>query len=65
VSNEPRLRTLMLGDRLVGVYSDIDLTGGLVGYQQFGLRGYAPAVEPEDDSAYRVMRNCVLWAAGN
>ncbi len=54
----PRLRAVTLGDRVVLVYSPIDLTAGLVGYPCWGLKGYEP------ESAFELVRNVILYAAG-
>ena len=56
--NDPQLRGVMVGDRLGVVYSREDLTGGLVGYASYGCDGYAP------QTAYEIMRNVMLMAAG-
>jgi hypothetical protein len=58
----PRWRALRLDGRVVGLYSPDDITAGLVGYTQSGLSGYRVDDDPEQDSAYRMMRNAVLWA---
>ncbi|HUU58503.1 MAG TPA: DUF4159 domain-containing protein, partial [Phycisphaerae bacterium] len=56
--NNPRLQGVEKNRRLVIVYSPDDLTGGLVGYSRYGLRGYAP------DVAVKLMTNIVCHAAG-
>lgn len=58
----PSLEAVLSDGRIVAIYSPLDLGAGLVGYQAFGVDGYAPAEKPENDSAYRVMRNILLWA---
>lgn len=63
-TREPQLRAVTEGDRIVCLYSAEDLTAGMVGYQQFGLDGYDVAPKPADDSAFQIMRNIVLYAAG-
>jgi len=63
-STEPRLQGVTVDDRVVCLYSPEDLTAGLVGYQQYELDGYAPDPKAAEDSAFRIMRNAVLWAAG-
>jgi hypothetical protein len=54
--DQPRLRGVFLGDRPAIIFSPVDLTGGLVGYSQWGMMGYEPR------SAFELMRNIVLYA---
>jgi len=54
----PRLKGYVLRTRLAVIFSRDDLVAGLVGYPQWGLKGYEP------DSAFAIMRNAVLHAAG-
>jgi hypothetical protein len=53
-----RLKALRQGGREAVILSEFDLTAGLVGYAQWGLEGYEP------DTAFALMRNAVLHAAG-
>ena len=62
-SRDPRLQAVTLGNRIVCLYSPEDITAGLVGYQSYNLDGYAPDPKPANDSAFRIMRNAVIWAA--
>jgi len=55
---EPLLKGIMLGDRLGVVYSREDLTCGLVGCASYACDGYTP------ETAYEIMRNVMLLAAG-
>ena len=55
---KPRLRGFLRKGRLVVIFSPDDLTAGLVGYPQWGLKGYEP------ESAFEVMRNILLYASG-
>jgi len=54
----PNLRAVLVGDRPAIIFSREDLTAGLVGYPAYTCDGYAP------NSAYEIMRNIVLHAAG-
>ena len=56
--SSPRLRGLTVNDRVALIFSPVDLTAGLVGYPCWGLKGYEP------ESAFELMRNIVLYAAG-
>lgn len=62
-AERPQWREIRMDGRLVGLYSDVDITAGLVGYHQQGVRGYLPSDDPAEDSAYRMMRNALIWAA--
>ena len=55
--NRHRLRGVWSNKRLAILYSRDDITGGLVGYQLNGLRGYAPG------SAETLMTNMIFHAA--
>lgn len=57
----PQLAGIDLGGRIAVLYSAEDLTAGLVGYQAYGVNGYAPGMDAATDSAYRVMRNALLY----
>jgi len=59
-SKEFNLRALLVDEgRRIGVlFSRDDITGGLIGAEAFAVDGYSPA------TAYRIMRNVVLHAAG-
>lgn len=51
----PQLEVAALDRRPAVLYSELDLTGGLLGLDVAGVPGYAP------DSAFEVLRNCVLY----
>jgi hypothetical protein len=51
----PRLRGATVNGKLIGIVSNEDLSGGLVGYSTSGLTGYVPA------SATDLVRNIILW----
>ncbi len=53
----PRLRAFLSARRPAVICSPLDLSAGLLGTQAYNVRGYAP------DSALRIMRNLVLYAA--
>lgn len=54
----PRLKTILVDSRPGVIFSDRDITAGLVGYPFDHIDGYMP------EDAYRLMRNCILTAAG-
>jgi hypothetical protein len=56
--HDSRLRGIVSGDHLAIVYSPDDLTAGLVGYAQYGLRGYTP------ETAISLMTNILCHFAG-
>ncbi|HQL72956.1 MAG: F5/8 type C domain protein [Planctomycetes bacterium ADurb.Bin126] len=56
---EPLLRSIIVNDRPAVFFSREDLTAGLVGYPSSTVDGYAP------ESAYEIVRNIILHAAGN
>jgi len=56
--HEPRLRGLLIGERLAIIFSGDDLTGGLCGYPAYNLRGYS------SETSVAVMTNLVCHAAG-
>jgi len=55
-----RLRAMSMdgGARIGAILSREDITGGLAGIEAFSVDGYSPK------TAYRIMRNAVLYAAG-
>jgi len=55
---DANLRAVLIGNRPGVIYSQEDITGGLVGFDCSTVDGYTP------DSAYQVMRNIVLAAGG-
>ena len=55
---DANLRVVVVGDRPGVIYSQEDITSGLVGYECSTVDGYAP------ESAYELMRNIVLLAGG-
>jgi len=57
-SRRPSLYAVFVKDRPAIFYSTFDLTGGLLGCAAYPCVGYDP------DSAYKLMRNVVLYAAG-
>ncbi|HDZ20500.1 hypothetical protein LCGC14_0162620 [marine sediment metagenome] len=58
-SSRPQLKALLFKDRPGVIYSREDVTGGLVGYPSRAVDGYDPV------SAFRIMRNVVLFAGRN
>jgi hypothetical protein len=60
---QPQLRAITQDDRMAVIYSQEDLTGGLVGYQSYEVNGYDPGTGGEPGTAYRVMRSILLHAA--
>ncbi|MBI5723031.1 MAG: DUF4159 domain-containing protein [Planctomycetes bacterium] len=56
-NKEPRLLAVMKGDRPMVIFSQEDITGGLVGYASATCDGYEP------QSACNLMRNIILYAA--
>ena len=57
-SDEPRLRAVSVDGRLAIMYSQDDLTAGLVGYEHHGIDGYTP------QAAWALMTNILCHAAG-
>jgi hypothetical protein len=55
---DPNLYVVLLGGREAVFFSAEDITAGLVGFPSYTIDGYAP------ESAYRLLRNMVLRAAG-
>jgi len=54
----PRLNGAAVGKRVAVIYSEEDITSGLVGYAWHGLRGYTP------ESSVRLMTNLLCYGAG-
>jgi hypothetical protein len=54
----PNLRTVVINERPAVIFSPQDLTAALVGYPSMEADGYDPT------SAYPIMRNIMLYAAG-
>ncbi|MBI5724243.1 MAG: DUF4159 domain-containing protein [Planctomycetes bacterium] len=54
---EPRLLSVLAGDKPKVILSAEDLTAGMVGYSSWGLDGY------DAPSAFNILRNIVLYAA--
>lgn len=54
----PQLQAVFKGDRPVILFSEQDITSGLLGVATFGLKGYSP------DSAERLMTNMLFYAGG-
>ncbi len=53
-TNDPQLSVIIIDDRPGIIFSDYDLTAGLVGYTSGCVDGYTP------ESAYEIMRNLIL-----
>ena len=51
----PKLKAVLFDDRPGIIYSNLDVTGGLVGYECYAVDGYSPA------SAFAILRNVVLF----
>jgi hypothetical protein len=56
-SNEPRLKGVYVGAKLIAIESDEDLSAAMAGVTTAGIIGYSPA------TATNLMRNVVLWFA--
>ena len=52
----PQISAIMVGGRPGILFSELDLTAGLVGYPSLAVDGYTP------DSAFRIVRNIILYA---
>jgi len=52
----PQIRAIMVGGRPAILFSELDLTAGLVGYPSLVVDGYTP------DSAFELVRNIILYA---
>lgn len=63
-NREPGLLAIFVGDRPAVIYSREDITAGLVGYQTLGLDGYDGGDGRDVGSAYRILRNIILYASG-
>jgi hypothetical protein len=57
-TDRANLRTVLVEDRPAVIYSPEDISAGLLGVPAYTIDGYAP------ESAWRLMRNIVLWASG-
>jgi len=53
----PQLAAVLIGRRPGVIYSNLDLTAGLVGYLSFTVDGYHP------DSAFELMRNILIYSS--
>ena len=51
-------------NRPVVLFSNEDITSGPVGYPSYAIDGYGPGFGKDVGSAYRIMRNIVLYTAG-
>jgi len=54
----PEISAIVINSRAAVFLSPVDLTAGLVGYQSYGIKGYAPK------DAFRICRNVALYASG-
>jgi hypothetical protein len=61
--NGPRLDALYVDGRPAVLLSREDLTGGLLGLRSALIDGYDPGEGDDPGSAYRLVRNIVLWAS--
>jgi len=52
----PKIDYIVVGDRPAILFSELDLTSGMVGYPSLAVDGYTP------DSAFKIMRNIILYA---
>ncbi|MBL7219053.1 MAG: DUF4159 domain-containing protein [Phycisphaerae bacterium] len=52
----PQISAIMVGDRPAILFSEMDLTAGMVGYPSLLVDGYTP------DSAFKLVRNIILYA---
>jgi len=59
----PRLEAALVKGRPAVIYSRQDITAGLVGYPSLTADGYDPGDAGTPGSAYRIMRNIVLYSA--
>ncbi len=60
----PRLRAILINGQRRVIFSREDLTAGLVGYKSFGIKGYRVSITDQPGTAFRMVRNIVLDAAG-
>jgi hypothetical protein len=60
----PRLRAVLVDGRRAVFFSREDLTAGLVGYKCYGLQGYRVSKTDQPGTAFRIVRNIILDAAG-
>jgi len=60
----PLLRTVMVDKRPAVIFSREDITGALVGCGVFSAYGYHPGTTRDPGSAFRLMRNIILYAHG-
>ncbi|MFP4053398.1 MAG: DUF4159 domain-containing protein [Phycisphaerae bacterium] len=62
-SGPPVLKAILVQGRPAVIVSDEDITGGLVGYLGYGIRGYDPGNGVDNGTAYRLMRDIILHAS--
>jgi hypothetical protein len=55
--NVPQLKGILVGGRYAVIYSEEDITAGLLGTNTWGIMGYSP------ESALELMRNMILYGA--
>jgi len=53
----PQLQAILIDKRPAVIFSDLDITAGLVGFDNYSALGYAP------DTAFELLRNMVLFSA--
>jgi hypothetical protein len=56
VGRFPQVRSVSVNGRPAILFSELDLTAGLVGYPSLAVDGYAP------DSAFELVRNMIIYA---
>jgi len=58
----PQLRAIMFGKRAGVIFSRHDVTAGLLGTPVAGIYGYHPGSVKDPGTAYRIMRNVIVYA---
>ena len=63
-TKRPMIRAIIQNDRPAVLVSEHDITAALVGYPSFSVYGYHQGNERDAGTAFRLMRNIVLYAQG-
>jgi len=63
--SEPMLRTVIVKGRPGVIFSRLDITAGLLGTPAAGIYGYHPGDVKDPGTAFRLMRNIILYAYKN
>jgi len=64
-TTEPMLRAVVVEGRPAVILSRLDITAGLLGIPSAGIYGYHPGDVTDPGTAFRLMRNIILYAYRN